>query len=57
MEHRNYITLVDEIIRHSYKEMAYFADTRKEAESMCDYLEQRIKELCKDVKEGLSKEL
>ena len=55
MGHRNYIGLVDEIIRNTRKEVDYFADTKEEAESLCDYLERSIKELCKDVKVGFCK--
>jgi hypothetical protein len=49
---RNYISVVDEIIRNVKKEVDYFADTEEEAESLCEYLERRIQSLCKDVKDG-----
>lgn len=57
MGHKNYITLVDEIVRNARKEVDCFADTKEEAESLCDYLERSIKELCKNVTDGFSKEL
>ena len=57
MGHRNYITLVDEIIRNTHKEVDCFADTKEEVESLCDYLERQIKELCKNVRDGFSEEL
>ena len=56
MGYRNYISLVDEIVRNTRKEVDYFADTKEEAESLCDYLERSIRELCKDVKAGFSRE-
>lgn len=55
MEHKNHISLVDNIIRNAESEIDCFSDTREEAESLCDYLERRIKELCDNVKAGFSK--
>lgn len=57
MGHRNYITLVDEIVRNASKEVDCFADTKEEAETLCEYLERRIQELCNNVREGFSSEL
>ena len=56
MEHRNYISLVDEIVMDAYRVVGCFPDTKQEADSMCDYLEQRIKMLCKEVKGAFSQE-
>jgi len=52
MRHQNYITLVDEIVRNARKEVDCFADTKEEVESLCEYLERSIQELCKNVKDG-----
>ena len=49
---KNYINVVDEIIHNVKKEVDYFADTKEEAESLCEYLDRRIQALCKDVKDG-----
>lgn len=57
MEHKNHITLVDEIVRNAYREVDCFADTKEEVETLCDYLERSIQELCKNVKDGFSAEL
>ena len=54
MLHKNYISLVDEIIRNAENEVDCFSDTKEEAETLCNYLEQRIKDLCKNVKAGFS---
>ena len=54
MVHKNYITLVDEIVRNASKEVDRFADSKEEAETLCEYLERSIQELCKNVREGFS---
>jgi hypothetical protein len=54
MGHENYITLVDEIVRNASKEVDRFADSKEEAETLCEYLERSIQELCKNVREGFS---
>ena len=54
MGHKNYISPVDEIVRNAQKEVDCFSDTKEEAETLCDYLERRISELCCEVKAGFS---
>ena len=54
MGHKNYISLVDEIISNAEREVDCFSDTKEEAESLCDYLERRIKDLCDNVKGGFN---
>ena len=56
MTYRNYIDLVDSLIKQICKETDGFADTKDEAETMCNYLEQQIKWLCVDIKNGVSEE-
>lgn len=54
MRHKTYISLVDEIVHNAQKEVDCFSDTKEEAESLCEYLERRIEDLCKNVKAGFS---
>lgn len=51
MPYKNYIDLVDSLIKHIYKEADGFADDQAEADQLCNYLEQRIKEVYRDLKE------
>jgi len=52
MPYRNYIDLVDTLIKQIYKETDCFADDQAEAYQLASYLEQRIKEVCRHLKEG-----
>jgi hypothetical protein len=56
MPYKNYIDLVDTLIKHIYKETDSFADDQDEAYKLANYLEQRIKEVCRHLKEGGSYE-
>lgn len=55
MNYRNYVEVVDEIMRHAYSEAQDFTIEKKEAEDLCEYLERRVEEFCKSVRDGFSK--
>ena len=56
MPYKNYIDLVDTLIKHIYKETDDFADDQDEAYKLANYLELRIKEVSRHLKEGGSYE-
>jgi hypothetical protein len=56
MPYKNYIDLVDTFIKHIYKETDCFAETQDEAYKLANYLELRIKEVSRHLKEGGSYE-
>ena len=52
MPYKNYIDLVDTLIKHIYKETDCFAEDQDEAYKLANYLELRIKEVSRHLKEG-----
>ena len=56
MPYKNYIDLVDTLIKQIYKETDGFADDQDEAYKLANYLELRVKEVCRHLKEGGSYE-
>ena len=54
MNYKNYIEVVDAIMRHAYSEAQDFTVEKKEAEKLCEYLERRMEEFCRAVREGFS---